>query len=379
MSKGVDVATGVNISISLGPRAGGRGFTLIEMMVAIALLLMLGVMIIGFLRGALDVTRTATARGLVVENSQTVMRQISSELAQVLPDPAHSDGPIDDMAFVIMPDPFGRQMIAFTRAWGEEQRTLAGYDAGRGSPRQGYSRDFTGRNVRDRVRPSGGSIEVVYLMEPSPDGVRLYRAERSPPRRGGLIDMMIQWCENHAGSYRDDLIPRAALNETRIEGESLWSQFHMVADNILGLGIECWDDWDNATTSWFAGGSGPVHTWSMGPRRAEGRYVLPRAVRITVLVAAGGAMQAETTLRAPLSSQDTAVLADMTGDFPDVLSGSAYIRVGNEVIAYGSRAGRTFGSAVRGAMGTTPTDHEVGTLIIGGEAFQRIVQIPVTR
>jgi prepilin-type N-terminal cleavage/methylation domain-containing protein len=371
MSRGADVNTPRNIR-------SRRGFTLIEMMVAIALLLMLGMMVIGFLRGALNATREATARGLMVENAQTVLRQVSTELLQVIPEPAHADGNRADTAFVIMSDPLGRQMIAFTRAWGEEQRTLAGYDAGRASSRQGYSRDFTGRNVRDPVRATGGAIEVVYVMEPVPDGMRLYRAERSPPRAGGLIDTMMEWCVEFAGSYDDPLVPMAAIREMEIDGESLWSQFHLVADNILGLGVECWDDWDR-TRTWHQGSDGPVTRWSMGQRRQEGKYVLPRALRLTVLVAADGALRTETLLGAQLGGQDTAVFADMAQDFPDVGSGSAYLRVNNEVIAYGSRAGRTFGNAQRGALGTTPTPHPPQSAVIGGEAFQRIVQLPVTR
>jgi hypothetical protein len=150
-------------------------------MVSIGILLVLGVIIIGFLRGALSISRTGAARGEAYATSQTVMRTIANDLAQVLPGPAHPDGSLDDSAFLVMHDPFGRQMLAFTRAWGEEQRSAAGYDAGRGSAEQGYTRDFSGRNVDAAMRASHGNIEVVYLMEPSANGVRLYRAERSPP------------------------------------------------------------------------------------------------------------------------------------------------------------------------------------------------------
>ena len=91
-----------------------RGFTLIELMVAIGILLVLGVMLISFLRGALSMTRVGTARGQQYETAQTVMRLAEEDFSQILGMPANPDGPIDDPAFLLMEDPYGRQVIAFT-------------------------------------------------------------------------------------------------------------------------------------------------------------------------------------------------------------------------------------------------------------------------
>ena len=65
--------------------------------------------------------------------------------------------------------------------------------------------------------------------------------------------------------------------------------------------------------------------------------------------------------------------------YPDVRSLSAYLRVDGEMIAYGSRSGRTFGSCVRGALGSRRQKHDAGALVLAGELFQKIVQLPVTR
>lgn len=356
-----------------------RGFTLIELMVSTTIMLMLGIIIIGFLRGALGISRTGAARGQAYETAQTVMRDMANDLAQVVAAPAHPDGQDDDCAFLVMQDPFGRQMLAFTRAWGEEQRSTAGYDAGRGSSQQGYSQDFSGRNVTDAIRPSHGNLEVVYLMEPTPEGTRLYRAERSPPSAGGLIDQMAAWCADYQG--QGDIVPLGALQNARIGGEPLWDQFHLVADNVVAFGVELWDDW-NRTMSWYSGPAGPVVTWSMGQRRAEGKppqYQLPRALRLTLIIGQEPPLTAETTLDAELPAADNSVYVGDTDAFNDPGSGAGFIRIDGEVIAYGSRSGRTFGSCARGELGTRASAHKPGAMVMGGEVFRRVIQLPVAR
>jgi hypothetical protein len=349
-------------------------------MVSIGILLILGVMIITFLRGALSMTRIGTARGQQFETAQTVLRVAEEDLSQVLGLPAHPDGPDDDPAFLIMEDPFGRQVIAFTRAWGEEQSTLAGYDSGRGAAAQGYGGDFSGRNVRDPIRPSHGNIEVVYLIEPTPDGDKLYRAERSPPDvNNGLIASVSNWCRN---APKDSMSPMAELQNPdsnyAIGGEALWSQFELVADNVLGFAIECWDDWDR-TTTWDQGPSGPVTSWSIAQRRSENKYALPRALRLTLIVAAEEPLRAETALTTDIGMSDGGVYVDNSDLFPDSRSTNAYLRIGGELIAYGARSGRTFGSCVRGTLGTRAQKHVAGSRVMAGEVFQRVIQLPVTR
>jgi prepilin-type N-terminal cleavage/methylation domain-containing protein len=366
-------------------RGARRGFTLIELMVSIGILLVLGVMIITFLRGALTMTRTGTARGQQFETAQTVLRLAEEDFSQVLGLPAHPDGPTEDLAFLLMHDPFGRQVICITRAWGEEQSTLAGYDAGRGAPGQSsdpgvpqptYGVDYSGR-YDTRMRASHGNIEVVYLLEPTRDGTKLYRAERSPPGAGGLVDKVSGWC-----SVTGETAPMAEMlnpaSPYALDGQPLWDNFEMVADNVLAFSVECWDD-SGVTTTWDQGPSGPVTTWSITQRRLDGKYALPRAIRLNLVVAADEPLRAETTLTGDIATSDTGVYVEESDRFPDQRSPSAYLRVDGEMIAYGSRAGRTFGSCVRGALGSQAQKHTSGARVMAGELFQRVIQMPVTR
>lgn len=373
-----------------------RGFTLIELMVAIGILLVLGVMLIGFLRGALSMTRTGTARGAQFETAQTTMRMIEEDLSQVVTLPAHPDGPADDPAFIVGEDPFGRQFVAFTRAWGEEHGTLAGYDAGRASTDQrnnlglpAYEDDFTGSNPRGTLRPTTGNIEVVYLMEPVAGSTRLFRAVRSPPDvNRGLITKVSIWAGDHAEAAGDDPGPMASMmsddpnSPYTIAGASgapvsLWSQFELVADDVVAFGLECWDD--ALTTTWLSRSGGPVNRWSISNQVANGRLPLPRAVRLTLIIAASEPLRAETAVTGTLGASDTSVYVEDPDGFPDVGSPSAYLRVGSELVAYGSRSGRTFSSCIRGSLGTRAQSHQNGEMVLAGEAFQKVIQLPVTR
>lgn len=360
-----------------------RGFTLIELMVAIGILLVLGVMVIGFLRGALTMSRTGTSRGKAYETAQTVLRQLQDDLEQVCGEPANPGGSTGDLAFTVTTDPWGRQMLMFTRAWGEEQGSHAGHDAGRAAPGQGYGADFDGRNVYDRMKPSRGNLEVVWMMEPVGTSLRLYRAERSPPGTGGLINSLGPWLRDYTLSptpaVPDDIVPAAWLDENNLGGRPIWSSFELVADNVVALSLECWDDWQERTVTWFAGPGGPVSEWFMQPRLAAGQYALPRAVRITLIVAPDAPIGADTTLAGNISRTDAALAVEDAANFPDLASPLAYLRVDGELIAYASRSGETFGSLARGALGTRPADHKDGTRVVSGAGFQRVFQFPVAR
>ncbi|MBX3472983.1 MAG: prepilin-type N-terminal cleavage/methylation domain-containing protein [Planctomycetes bacterium] len=381
-----------------------RGFTLIELMVAIGILMVLGVMIIGFLRGALTMNRTGTARGKAYEAAQTTLRMLQDDLEQVIAKPPHAHGPQGDLSFSIQQDPWGRQMLCFMRAWGEEQSSLAGYDSGRaapgqrigsGGPGRTWSSDFQGRNVEDTMRASRGNLEVVWMMEPVGASLRLYRAERSPPQaNGGLIDSMLNWAARYrpnnprlAVGY-DDPVPGAFLREYGLgtparaaspANPAIWSQFDLVAENVVCLGIECWDDWQGRTTTWLSGRDGPVTSWALGQRLNAGQYPLPSAIRITLIVAADDPIRAESPLVGEANRGDTSLFLDGTDNFPDVTSPLAFVRVNGEMMGFAGKSSTTIGSLARGALGTREVDHPKGSVAVAGIGFQRIIQFPVSR
>lgn len=346
------------------------GFTLIELMVAISILLILGIMIMGFLRGAVSMSRTGMARGQQYETGQVVLRTAIEDFSQVTPMGPRRDADNSAVAFVVTKDCFGRQVIAFTRAFGEELSTLAGYDAGRGSPGQGYRRNFTGRNVRDQLAPTGGNIEVVYILDPSFSfGTRLYRAVESPARAGGLIDSVMQWISEHPNAADDDWSPAQTGFMRNYE-----TRFELVAENVLAFNVECWDA---NTTSWDPGPNGPKVEWYSGRRDGSpAQPIIPFAVRLTVIVGAADPIAAESGLVAPLGANDSFVTVESSANFADAGAPNAYLRIGGELIGFGDKSDGGFGSCSRGALGTRANPHPAGLKVRGGEAFRRVIQIP---
>ncbi|MDC1142025.1 prepilin-type N-terminal cleavage/methylation domain-containing protein [Planctomycetota bacterium] len=363
------------------------GFTLIELMVAISLLLVLGVIVIGIMTNAMHISRGATARGKAFESAQTLIHRVHRDFSQIVGSSAHPAGSNPDMAFTLAEDPYGRQIIGFNRAWGEENKTLAGFDAGRGSGQQGWNTEYNGRNPTGQVRPSGGNLEVVYMFEPVRDSLRLYRAERAVANpANGLLTAVGAWAFDLEGSDADQMAPMAAIRQARIGGESLWDQFELVADNIVAFSIEAWDDdFANAqafyatTMSWFAGTDGPVTRWRVSQRLADRQFPLPKAVRLTLIVASDDPVRAETDLLATLGRGQTSMSVDDTQGFPDLGSGGTYLRVNGELIAYGGKSDGLFTSLARGALGSREQDHMAGDKVIAGDAFVKVIQIPVTR
>ena len=50
-----------------------------------------------------------------------------------------------------------------------------------------------------------------------------------------------------------------------------------------------------------------------------------------------------------------------------------------ELIAYGGKGNGLFTSLVRGALGSREQNHVAGDKVIAGDAFVKVIQIPVTR
>lgn len=354
-------------------RVAPRGFTLIELLVAISILLILGLMIMGFLRGAVTMSRTGMARGQQYETGQSVLRIAVEDFSQIIPVSPRNDGDNTALAFVVTKDCFGRQIICFTRAFGEEMSTLAGYDAGRGSRDQGYGYEFTGRNIGDLLVPTGGNIEVVYVLDPSFSfGTKLYRAVHAPARRNGLIDSVLQWVSEHPTAGDDDFSPGQTgfmRNHER--------RFDLVAENVIAFNVECWD-YD--TQSWSAGPRGAKTEWYSGRRDgSDTQPKIPYAVRLTVIIGAQDPIAAETPLLSALGANDSFVSVDSTANFADAGSPSAYLRVGGEIIAFGDKGDNGFGSCVRGALGTRAAPHPAGLKVRGGEMFRVVIQIPAAK
>lgn len=166
-----------------------RGFTLIELMVAIALLSVLGLMMITSLRQTSELVATSQSRGEAYARAQGVIARVESDLAQTFTGPGGR--------MISGYDPLGRQFLAFVRTLPEETSFPGGYFSGsvrESSQRDPNSRDgilrlakdywsnWRGANSQGHYRALGGLAEVAYVMDPrgQGDGPQAYRAIMAP-------------------------------------------------------------------------------------------------------------------------------------------------------------------------------------------------------
>ena len=413
------------------PRSSRFAFTLIELMVAIGLMSILGLMLIGSLRTAARIVGTATSRGEALAVATDILDRIEADLTQMVGGPGGR--------LTAGRDPHGRPFIAFVRTLPEERSTAAGYWSGGDTARD---RVWNGVQHDGSFRAFGGTCEVVWLMDPtlvvaspSPDesflpppdqpdltgptedpnappqqrlvlrpagdSSSLFRAMLAPAggtpldlRREnvtfspGLFEDLEWWYRNHQSSAPE--VAGMALRSER----NFDRRFHLVTDRVLHVGVSFWD---GDRPGWRDGN--PSHVWETAGRStdtgplelgwpvwlpsssdtAPRSKAFPRAAEVSVTVSMRPPSGRQTRLATALGPTDTMVrLIDADG-FSALGGGPHFVRVGQEWIEIRAVAGNSLIDCIRGARGTRPGNHPPGTIVEIGLTLNRIVSIPAGR
>jgi len=406
-----------------------RGFTLIELMVAIGLMSILGLLLIGSLRTAVRIVGTGTSRGDAVAAAQEVLSRAEADLVQAIGGPGKR--------LVMGRDPYGRPFMAVVRALPEERQTPGGFRSGSRSDNEGT---WNGVSHDGLFRALGGTCEVVYLMDPTlnetvatvepppplpepgaeatplppraPVTVRpgtsrkLYRGVLAPAggtpieaRRTdgsdvpGLIEELEWWHVAHNSSAPE--AAGMALKSMR----GFDSRYHVLADNILYFGAAIWN---SESATWLEGplGTGPKWIWETAPEtggsyRADlpagwpvwggeagdmpRSYDLPRAVMLSVTVGLLPPLDRATRLVTAVAPTDTTITVASTEGYSAAGEGLKYFRINQEWVEFASVVGNTFYDCRRGARGTRAGTHEAGAEVQGGLTLSRIVNLPAGR
>jgi prepilin-type N-terminal cleavage/methylation domain-containing protein len=413
-------------------RAVASAFTLIELMVAVAILAVLGLMLITSLRTVVKIVATGTSRGDGMASAATLVSRVESDLEQMF---AGRGGRL-----VAGRDPYGRPWVGFVRCLPEERSMAGGYyagtDPGPQTPWRGFSSDGS-------FIPMGGMCEVVYLMKPttaqqgiidnagqadagvtpdngtttSPlrgtdDSVALYRAQLAPiggspwytgiaPGNGvGLFDDLQRWSAETAGAQPESAGLTFRNNVYRFD-----DKYQQVAANILYFGVAFWDPLDPANPergSWLEGGDGPSWLWDtatdadvqdsgaaatwpiIGGTKASaaagtrGRD-FPRAAMVSVTVAMDRPLDYSSRLVTSMGTTDSEVVVQDSAGWPNAGTGPKYLRVDHEWMEYQDGEGGRFLITKRGARGTQAIAHEAGAPVRTGFSLTRIVSLPAGR
>jgi hypothetical protein len=357
--------------------------TLVEVLVAMALLSLLGGTLVLMLHQGVLAWRTGEARRGAYEEAQSVLDRLRDDLRNVIGATRDVPGRAPLARLVCDADREGRQRLAFVRTIPFEARhpiaSLAGAFVG-------GDRDFDGVEDRreafdGRLRPTGGLEEVLYAFEPGTD--TLLRAARAPV--GGEASLFLEKNLDDPDRLRRLARP-LALHAIHFE-VAFWTQY-----------TDAWEG-DPPLRHWIPGHTnGPVFFWDStrgllspadGAAPAEFRFwrgeaslgrsdddVFPVRVRATLVVSEEGPSAPWTFLAAPLPENGRAA---------EVLDASRFegrgpfVRIGREWVRCKVAGPTALRIEERGARWTAAVAHAPGEAVVAGKAFSVEIEVPAGR
>ncbi|MBI4563827.1 MAG: prepilin-type N-terminal cleavage/methylation domain-containing protein [Planctomycetes bacterium] len=355
------------------------GMTLIELLVAFAVLVMLVGMLVALSSSALGTWRTGETRRDTYERTQRVIDQIVRDLRGTYADARWYDvrgRRLMHARFTCDTDAGGTQRLRFVRT-GRLDRSRSANDAaarfGKGGP-TGYADLW----------------EVAYVLHPPGRPEGLYRVTRRFDRQS------------------PSLLDESALENPRT---ALWTDsFRLLDDGVLWIGFRFWTQY---TTTWDVSaplrtappvtrqtdstkapgclGVGPALHWDSRRVRIDRPlsrlladddpdFVYPEIVQVTLVVESRASDAPPARLAEAVEASDTRLRLYDARDLPDAdATALQHVRVDDEWIEYRGKSGGELDVSRRGARGTTAARHEAGAAVRHGETFITDVPIPAFR
>ncbi|MCA8939808.1 MAG: prepilin-type N-terminal cleavage/methylation domain-containing protein [Planctomycetes bacterium] len=402
------------------------GFTLVELMVATALMLTLGLMLIATLRSTVRIVTTGTTRGDAWLRAQTILARVETDLMQL-------DSQSESKRLISGVDPYGRPFLAFSRALPEERQSAAGTFAAQTNANEDrlarFDRVWRGRDAEDRYRSLGGVASLAYVFEPSEGSRTLYRGIVAPitfdpsdlygigtqgrlPSEANLFEQIGVW---HAGSRTGAQAYPA--------GFPFNQNYDIVAEGVLYLGVQFLDEellvatdsdgwryyWESATPQSLPPSLRSSRQWPAQVRsqsvdnalsRARVRIVedsgvespilrelppnlsmgFPEYAKITVTVLHEQPNRLIARLTGSVNQDATTLTLDDGEGFGSLVDPSQnYIKIGEEWIRFSARNGNTFVGCTRGVRGTVARAHSSDAEVFFGLSLSRTLKLPVVR
>jgi len=334
------------------PRAEA-GFTLMELLVSIGIFVLLGVLVVGLLRGGVQVWDRGEARRDTYERASILFDTIRADITCAT---IHREieAPGIYPNFTCAPDTLGRPRLWFTRVGIAPPPVATGTTTGKpGETVMFAAPDLTRRN------------EIFYVFDTDPVPGKLYRGQFA--------------FNNDFGTK----LPAKTFDDT----DWVRDQCSLLGDGILYLGFRFWSQ---ATQAWdpAQGQTGPEPRWDstrfmdklFDLRRQNLKQndllddILPHRVEITLTLERAGASQtAASRLKDGIDRGSTSIPADILPVFPE---GPGYAKIDNEWIRYSKRSGSGLTGVTRGERGTLPASHAKGAALRWGDTFTTVAPVP---
>jgi hypothetical protein len=387
----------------------GAGLTLIELLVAMAAVVLIGTMMIAIMSTALGMWGSAERQRKVYARARTVFGYLEDDLGAALTrDPP--GGTVRNRLFC-EPDRTGRQVLMLTRTFGAGGERGLAFSAGDGldavnlpakgdkpRPDDEDSDERSGRadeelynfedddkdgRVDEDLAPLAGSAQVVYLHR----GRELRRAVRSPT--GSDFRSMFGRAQVLAG----DVLHFGLLFATPRTSSEFGGRDSRNRD--LGPLTVNWDP--NLpkvpTTKNARGPFGPDRLWDstrgvlpefsfyLGPQSKDDGEddVFPEVVRVVLVLEPHQLRTVRTDTLGYISDTTGIIEVASTQGFPPPGRDDSYILVDDEWVHYKGMDKRSFIVDRRGARGTPATSHPRGASVRCGRTFTRTFYLPAYR
>jgi len=359
-----------------------RGLTLIELLAAVAIFIGLAAMVLQVLGGGLDLWSTGERTREVGERAAALLDRLAAELRQAVA-VDRGEGPPDVQMYcdyvAVDGDSDGApevraQRLLFVRRFFEQREHAFLWNAGEVNGDMLHY-DGTRPPPGALLRATEGLVEVAFL--PEPDGrpgcegrLVLWRALRSPI--GGEGSLLQSVADRSGGLAEQPMEPLA---------ENLLHVGYEFVDPALGDAVSA--TWDSTRGLLPRGDGDEAFALAAG----RGSFadpdddVFPQAVRIVVVVALPPGEEPAAALleELPETQQSFAVRIQGGRFLRELPAAASLVRVGHEWIAIQPSDGATLKVARRGALGSAVARHPVGTAVLVGHRFERLVEIPCSR
>jgi len=360
-------------------RAGAGGFTLAEVLVAIAIFAVLSTMLFSLVGTSLSIFRDGERSRELYEIGPGVLDSVAEDLRGLASGGRRTERS-PDLLLVLDRDGSRDPRLRLVRTLGRDAADRRFRLAGTGvEPKETIDlRSAPAAADEGKLRASGGFVEVAYALRPMTDASGavipgtsvLVRGIRSPIGGPGSF-------------FSDEFDPDPAA------GLALFP----VVDGVLRFDVACWGP---ETRSWDGAGAdgGPEPIWDSSRARlrdfrlhvgdesaADPRDdVFPRRVRVALVLDRPDDRASGTFLAKPLGAGESTLAADDAKRVPAAGDPDPWVKIGAEWIRVGSRGpGNEVKLVERGGRGTEAASHAAGAPIRVGVGFECVVEIASPR
>lgn len=389
-----------------------RGFSLIELMVAMSIFSLVGIGIVTLLARASDFSRSGTSTTEILDSLQTFTDTFSKDAATIYSRADAEDGAPDvrfwtdvvrcDVDADQKPDATIRRLM-LVRMIPDETASPVTRSAGSALNATKYvdQQADIEEAAAGKLRATGGLMEVFWTAAPASKDdlavMTLYRGVRSPVGGAGSL---------FPSKRASDPMAKGPEERGPVHADEIRRVARPVLGGVLYFGVECWS---RHTTTWdpaMPAPRGPVAVWDSTrgilPRGdgkdgesfvfqtdygSLGRPSLadptddtwPRRLRVTLVVEESGQAARTGILQDTLPPDGRTILVSDTRFIPGTDTTQRFVKIGAEWIQFESVDGNRLTGCKRGVRGTLATAHEVGSRVHHGRTVVREIEIAAYR